>query len=133
MKMKYNMDMIILVLLVVILVALLYCYSNNNENFVLGINTCQLDKSGDCENAPNFSLSEFDKNNLGGISSNPDVKQSRKIKVIAMLNEDKKYKEAQYYKNDIDDENRDAITTQMLETKDYNGALGALHNLMGLK
>jgi len=55
MKMKCNMDMINSALLVVILLGLLYCYKNNNENFVLGINTCELDKDGVCENAPDFS------------------------------------------------------------------------------
>ena len=134
--MKCNMEMINLAILVVILILVIYYYKNSNEKFSagswLGINVCEFDSENNCKYSPKFKLGEFDKNKLGGVSTGADINQTRTIKVIAFLNEDKKFKEAQYFKNKkkLDDDNREAITLQMLDNDNYSGALETLQNIM---
>ena len=77
--MKCNMDIITFAILVLILLALLYYNTNNNENFVLGINTCELATDGVCKNAPDFSkIQNAYKNQQSGVESqkvNEDIKK----------------------------------------------------------
>jgi hypothetical protein len=89
--MKCNMDIITFAILVLILLALLYYNTNNNENFVLGINTCELATDGVCKNAPDFSnmLNAYEnkQSSLQSQKVNEDIKKLQDQ--IALLVKDK--------------------------------------------
>lgn len=92
MNMNMNMNIINLSLLVIILLVLLYCFLNNTENFSagswLGINICQLDKDGACENASNIEeLQKLLGNKKKDYSSNDFKKLQDQVKELLKLKE----------------------------------------------